>query len=184
MMKKILVLILVLLLIVLVLVVFYQYRRLQEAGFVPRIPLFPRKETRVVNLYFASLDGKYLISEGREIGKKKAPLEEVKKVLGELIRGPKSEELAPSLPRGIGLREVYLKEGIAYLDFTRELQKKHPGGTRGELLTIYSLVNTLVLNFPEIEKVQILVEGKEVTTLVGHVDTRRPLSLNTSLLRE
>jgi spore germination protein GerM len=183
-MKKILVLILVFLLIALVLIILYQYKRLEETGLVPRIPLFPRKEARAVNLYFASLDGKYLISEGRNIAKKKIPLEEVKEVLEELIKGPRRKELAPSLPEKVHLREVYLKEGIAYLDFTKELRESHSGGTEGELLTIYSLVNTLVLNFPEIEKVQILVEGKEVTTLAGHIDIRKPLSLNTLLLKE
>lgn len=182
-MKKLLVFILILLLIALVLIILYQYKSLQEMGVVPRIPLFPRREVRTVNLYFASLDGKYLIPEVREIGKKKVASEEVKKVLEELIKGPRGKELASSLPEGIRLREVYLKEGIAYLDFTKELQKRHSGGTEGELLTIYSLVNTLILNFPEIEKVQILVEGKEITTLAGHIDLRKPLSLNTSLLK-
>jgi hypothetical protein len=36
-------------------------------------------------------------------------------------------------------------------------------------------VNTLVLNFDEIERVQLLIEGKEIKTLCGHLDLSRPL---------
>ena len=43
------------------------------------------------------------------------------------------------------------------------------------MFTVYSLVNTLTDNLPAISAVQILVDGREVDTLAGHVDLRRPL---------
>jgi len=44
------------------------------------------------------------------------------------------------------------------------------------LLTIYTIVNALTVNVPTIRAVQILIEGREVDTLAGHVDLRRPLT--------
>jgi hypothetical protein len=36
-------------------------------------------------------------------------------------------------------------------------------------------VSALTLNLPAITGVQILIDGKEVDTLAGHLDLRRPL---------
>jgi hypothetical protein len=52
----------------------------------------------------------------------------------------------------------------------------HPGGSMNERLTIYTLVDALILNLPAITSVQLLADGKEIDTLAGHVDLRRPLS--------
>jgi hypothetical protein len=43
-------------------------------------------------------------------------------------------------------------------------------------------VNAVTANLPALSTVQILVEGKEVDTLAGHVDLRRPLQRNDALL--
>jgi len=52
----------------------------------------------------------------------------------------------------------------------------HPGGALEETLTVYSIVDALTVNLPAILRVQILVGGKEVDTLAGHVDLRQPLA--------
>jgi hypothetical protein len=41
-------------------------------------------------------------------------------------------------------------------------------------MTIYSLTNTLTANVPEIKAVKILLEGKELPSLKGHVSTIDP----------
>ena len=46
------------------------------------------------------------------------------------------------------------------------------------MLTVYTLVNALTENLPAITAVQVLVDGKEVETLSGHIDLRRPLAKN------
>ena len=60
----------------------------------------------------------------------------------------------------------------------REATTSHPGGTVNELLTIYTIVNALTVNLPAVNAVQVLVDGKEVDTLSGHVDLPRPLAKN------
>ena len=51
-----------------------------------------------------------------------------------------------------------------------------------EILTVYSIIDSVVLNVPEIVRVAILVNGSPINTLNGHVDLRRPLSANPSLI--
>jgi hypothetical protein len=49
-------------------------------------------------------------------------------------------------------------------------------------MTVYTIVNAVLTNLPNLEQVQILVGGQEVDTLAGHVDLRRPLRKNEALI--
>ncbi len=131
---------------------------------------------RSVMLYFASPRGDRLEPETREIPIGNSVGEEMRQVMTELAEGS-SGSLAPTLPPGTRVRSVFVDtQGTAYVDFERALQENHPGGAGGELLTVYSIVDTLAANFDHITRVQILVGGERVTTLAGHVDIRQPLS--------
>ena len=137
--------------------------------------------TRTVRLYFAVPDADKLQEEERTIPRAASFVGEARRTVEELIAGPQGE-LSPTIPPGVQLRQLYIdSRGTAYVDFTRDLQTKHPGGSGGELLTIYSIVDTLTANFEEIERVKILVEGSEVLTLAGHIDTRHPFRPRFSL---
>jgi spore germination protein GerM len=139
--------------------------------------------TRLVRLFFAVPDADKLQEEDRTIPRAVSFVGEAKRTVEELINGPQGE-LNPTIPPGVKLRQLYIDgRGTAYVDFTRDLQAKHPGGSGGELLTIYSIVDTLTANFEEIERVKILVEGSEVLTLAGHIDTRHPFRPRYSLER-
>jgi hypothetical protein len=81
-----------------------------------------------------------------------------------------------AIPDGTKLRTVFFtKAGEIYVDLTADVQTNHPGGTTNETLTVYALVSALTSNLPAVTGVQILVEGKEVDTLAGHLDLRRPI---------
>jgi spore germination protein GerM len=60
------------------------------------------------------------------------------------------------------------------VDFSRELLTSHWGGSMGEIMTVYSVVNTLA-SLPGIEQVKFLVEGEEIETLTGHLDISEPV---------
>ena len=81
------------------------------------------------------------------------------------------------VPNGTALREVYYTEtdNRAYVDFSPDISTKHWGGTTGETCTVYSIVNTIVKNFPEVKSVQLLIDGEIYETLAGHIDLRNPL---------
>jgi spore germination protein GerM len=139
--------------------------------------------SRMVRLFFAVPDADKLQEEERTIPRAASFVGEAKRAVEELINGP-TGELNPTIPPGVKVRQLYIdSRGTAYVDFTRDLQTKHPGGSVGELLTIYSIVDTLTANFEEINRVKILVEGSEVLTLAGHIDTRHPFKPRFSLER-
>jgi sporulation and spore germination protein len=130
-------------------------------------------ETRTISLYFSDEEGLNIKAEKRAL--KKGPLEvEAKEALAALIEGPKSG-LESTIPRGTRLLGLRVKGGTAYADFSSEIVRNHPGGSNGELQTIYAIVDTLALNFTEIKEVQILVEGRKTETLAGHIDISQPL---------
>ena len=69
------------------------------------------------------------------------------------------------------------ERGDAFVDLSAARSSaKHPGGSLDEIFTVYTIVNALTVNLPAIQRVQILVDGKEVDTLAGHVDLRHPLA--------
>jgi spore germination protein GerM len=90
---------------------------------------------------------------------------------------PPQPPLVSAVPTGTTLKELFLTDrGEAYVDLSAELSKNHPGGSLDEILTVYTLVSALTENLPSITRVQILIDGREVDTLAGHVDLRRPLA--------
>ncbi|SHJ40130.1 GerMN domain-containing protein [Desulfofundulus thermosubterraneus] len=132
-----------------------------------------------VVLYFSDNRG-YLVAVKKEIPKTQAI---ARATLQELCRGPApGSGLNPTIPPGTVLRDINIKNGLAIVDFSRELKAKHWGGSTAELLTVYSIVNTLT-QFSSVQRVQILVEGEPLKTLAGHLDTSGPLEREASLIR-
>lgn len=144
----------------------------------------PPQEMKIVKLYFSESAGERLVSEERKIIASPQIGEEAKLILKELIEGPKDSSLNPTLPSQTEIRAVYVKDDCFYVDFSSSLKEKHPGGSTGELLTIYSIVNTLLENFPSQSQVQILIQGEPAETLAGHIDIRNPLSKNFSVVKQ
>jgi spore germination protein GerM len=140
-------------------------------------------ERKEVLLYFSDSDGEYLVGEKREISKKNEVKDEAKEAILELIRGPKGK-LIPTLPPRTKLLTLQISdEGLAKVNFSSALSKDHPGGSSGELMTLYSIVNSLSLNFPQIKKVQILIDGKPVETITGHLSLKQPVSPKPDLIK-
>jgi spore germination protein GerM len=92
---------------------------------------------------------------------------------------PVSDPLVSPIPAGTTLRSIFITDrGEAYVDLSREISSNHSGGTLDEMLTVYAIVDSLTANLPAVTSVQLLIDGKEVATLAGHVDLRRPLTKN------
>lgn len=126
------------------------------------------------HLYFLDDDERFLRAEERSLVTQDNAVERAKNIVYALIEGPQ-DGLSPAVPAEAKLLSLFVTEGgIAYVDFDRALRDQHPGGSLFELFTIYSIVNSLALNIPEIEAVKILIEGNEAKTLAGHIDIRFP----------
>jgi len=137
-------------------------------------------EKSEVTLYFSDENAQFLVPEKRSIALTDYP---EKLAVEELIKGPKSSNLYPTIPQTTKVNGLYISDRVAYIDLSSEIIKDHPGGSTGELLTIYSIVMTLT-SFPEIDKVQLLVNGNSGETLVGHIDTTIPLERDEQWLKK
>ncbi|UCD58861.1 MAG: GerMN domain-containing protein [Candidatus Hydrogenedentota bacterium] len=142
----------------------------------PVLPTQPEPKEREIRIYFADENAAKLVFEKRRVKLGAGASADAKTIMSELIKGPQSAELSSTIPAETRLLNAYGLGEMLVLDFTHELQTNHPGGSTGELLTVYSIVNTMTENLHGIEKVQILVEGEEIETLAGHMDLRKPLS--------
>ena len=135
-------------------------------------------------LYFSSQDGMFLATENREIPKAKVINNQIKIVLLELINGPKDTSLVPTIPVGTKIHDVYIDQyNVLYVDFSKEIKENHIGGSTAEILTVYSIVNTLTTNFPEIKQVQILIDGNTIDSLAGHIDISEPVKPDFSIVQ-
>jgi spore germination protein GerM len=129
-----------------------------------------------VTLFFVARDDHSFREEHREIESVATATEDAKRTVTELIKGPQSGNVAPTVPHEAKLLNLFIdSSGTAYVDFNQGLRDGLPGGAQEELYAVFSIVNTLTSNFAQIKRVQILVEGAEIPTLAGHVDTRMAL---------
>lgn len=147
----------------------------------PDISPKPGEAKETVTLYFGDKEAMYLIPEQREVVKGSKTIEEV--VIDELIKGPENQELVRTLPPEAKLVSIEVVSGVAYVNFSKEFQTKHWGGSTGEAMTLYSITNSLS-KLPGIDKVQLLLEGKTQEAILGHADTTEPLAPNWNLVKE
>lgn len=102
-------------------------------------------------------------------------------LLSRYFQGSPCEELVSPYEEGTQLRAVFiLEEGTAVVDLSGRAAAG--GGGAMETLRIYGVVNTLAANFSRVRSVRFLVDGREIETLLGHVDLLRPIPPEPSLL--
>jgi len=131
-----------------------------------------------VRLFYVAEDGQHLLPVDQEVPNGETTTEQAKRLIEAALTPPPSPYVS-AIPSGTKLRALFLTgKGEAYIDLSNEVQKDHSGGTTGEILTVYSLVDTLTANLPAITGVQLLIDGKETDSLAGHLDLRRPLEQN------
>jgi len=126
-------------------------------------------------LYYVSEDGMSLTPMQREVPFFTAVADQARAIVeAQLAPAP---PLVSAIPADTRLRDVFVTErGDAFVDLSAEVSGKHGGGSFDELFAVYTIVDALTVNLPAIKRVQILVDGKEVDTLAGHVDLRHPLA--------
>ena len=135
-------------------------------------------------LYYGSSDGRALVAVRRDVPAATGVAEQARQILGVQFQDA-PQPYVQVVPKGTKLRAFYVTDrGDAFVDLSGDVVSAHPGGSLTELLTVYAIVNAVVANLPAVQRVQLLVEGKEVDTIAGHVDVRRPLERDATLVRE
>jgi hypothetical protein len=134
-------------------------------------------------LYFASEDGMRLVPAEREVALAEGAVAQARAIIEAQLSAEAPAPLVSTIPKGAALRGIFISErNEAFVDLDPAIRTAHPGGTLQELMTVYTIVNALLTNLPNLQEVQILIGGQEVDTLAGHVDLRRPLRKNEGLI--
>lgn len=135
-------------------------------------PELPKKK---VSIFYIEGSSGALSPESREIYETKGSASQAKQALALLLAGPEDRDrLLPVFPEEAKLVGLFLSdEGQVYLDFSSEITR--PTGVTEELRGLAALALTLSRNFPEIEHMSILIEGKQLSVLRGHLSIDYPL---------
>jgi hypothetical protein len=136
--------------------------------------------TETVTLYVADDGAGMLRARSAQIplpGGRQQRAEELLRALLRIYQQPgASHPLAPAAD----IRSIYLvAPGAAVIDLNAAFADQHRSGILSEQLTVNSLVETLAVNVPGINRVNILVEGKPRDTLAGHADLTESFDVTT-----
>ena len=143
----------------------------------------PKQEVKQQSfiVYRAAADGREkLLPEKFTINDNGKPIAE-NALIALVSTKPQDASMEDVVPIGTKVLSLRVDDkGTAYADFSKELAKKGQG-SYGEMMLCYAITNTLT-EFPEIKRVQILIEGKKVTTISGHMDVEEPMIRNKDFL--
>ncbi len=146
---------------------------------VPVAPVIQNVEgNRSVTLFFA-LEGTQLVREAREIDPCESETACLKSVLDELLNGPIGE-YGETIPEGAAVDAVRMEGVLATVEFNRAFADALLPGSSAEMLAVYSVVNTVITNFPQIQKVKLNVDGN-TKAILRHLDLSDPLPPDYSL---
>lgn len=127
--------------------------------------------TEQVTLYVAYDDAGVLRAQSASIPLPAGRQERAQELLRALLKLYMDKSSSHVLALGSEVRDVYLVDpGLAVIDVNDAFADGHRSGILVEELTVASLVQTLAAGIPGINRVKILVGGRERETLAGHVD--------------
>jgi spore germination protein GerM len=150
----------------------------------PTQPLYTPTDPPInVKLFFPSTGGDtLLLAEDETVFKSAEVTNRAKQILQKLQDGPHKDGLLPSLPKETKLQDFFVSEqGTAFINYSTTISTNHPGGVMNELATVYSIVDSLTYNLPEIKEVKLLIGGVEKETLAGHCLLLLPLQMDLTL---
>jgi len=114
----------------------------------------------LVTLYFVNKETGELMPEARLIDAKLLTKNPYATLVGLLLNGPKNDKLENVIPAGTRLNSVKVEKDMAIVDLSEEFAQGVEKEADKESKIVYSIVNTLI-ELTEIEKVKILIDGKE-----------------------
>ena len=136
--------------------------------------------TETVTLYVANDAAGVLIARSAQIPLPGGRQQRAEELLRALLRIYQQPGAAHPMVPAADIRSIYLVDpGAAVIDLNGAFADQHRSGVLPEQLTVNSLVETLAINVPGIQRVNILVEGKSRYTLAGHADLSQTFDVAT-----
>ena len=145
-----------------------------ESAAADALPVAPPASgpTETVTLYVADDAAGMLRARSAQIplpGGRQQRAEELLRALLRIYQQP-GARASSCLRRRTSAASYLVDPGAAVIDLNAAFADQHRSGILSEQLTVNSLVETLAVNVPGIQRVNILVEGKTRETLAGHAD--------------
>jgi spore germination protein GerM len=136
------------------------------------------EEKARIKLYFLSPSTGNLEMEERLIPKQHSFADLAKIIIAELSVGSKKGFISP-IPAGTTLRAAFIdEEGRVYLDFPSGPILNIGKAPESEIEFLSVILSAIRVNLPHVKEVQILVDGRNVGTLAGHIDISRPIPVD------
>jgi spore germination protein GerM len=131
----------------------------------------PLGPTETVTLYIADDAAGTLRAQSAQIPLPSGRQQRAEELLRALLRIYQQPGASHPLAPAADIRSIYLvAPGAAVIDLNTAFADQHRSGILDEQLTVNSLVETLAVNVPGVNRVRILVEGNARETLAGHAD--------------
>lgn len=116
-----------------------------------------------------------LLMEERRQPRRTDQLSIAEAVVEEFLKGPVNSVMS-AIPRDSSLLGIYKDtDKILYIDLSDEFRRNFQGDAYTEFLLLKGLYESLISNTPDIQNVKVLIEGKEIETLGGHLYLLYPL---------
>jgi len=141
----------------------------------------PEEEAHTLKIYFAQKGKDSLASEDRRVRKRSMLIAQARQIVETLLDGPTSSIFNRVIPKGTTLRGLFFESGVFTVDLSKEFAEVSNLGACEQVLSVYSLVNSLTELDPR-ARVRFLINGSEPVAESGHVDLSQNLTRNEDLV--
>ena len=119
--------------------------------------------------------GGRLQMEERKVQRKTPQMTVAEAVISEFLKGPVNVSVS-EIPKDAKLIGLYRgDDGMLYVDLSDEFRRNFVGDATAEFLLLRGLNESLMSNLYDITDVKILIEGREIESLGGHLYLSYPL---------
>ncbi len=134
---------------------------------------------KTIMLYYPNQTADMLLAEERVLQFDGGKINEAT-VLTELIKGTATPDAVNVIPASTKVLSCETKEGICYVNLSKDFMDKKPEGSASETMVIDSIVYTLT-EFEDVLRVMFLIEG-EKTESYGQILFNEPFERNESVI--
>ena len=138
----------------------------------PQQPDSQDQDLTSVRVYYPS-QGR-LVMEERRVKKQASVVASAEEIAGAYLKGPTRG--GSDVPQGARVLGVYSgNDGVLYIDISDEFRKNFQGDAMAEYLLLKGLYESIISNVSGIDDVKLLIEGKEIESIGGHLFAMYPL---------
>jgi len=155
---------------------FFYFSR--NPGFKQNVETVPQEvkqgeDASFIRVYYPS-EGR-LIMEERRVKRQVAITAIAEEIVNEFLKGP-STAAKSVIPPGTKLLAVYYGiDGILYVDLSDEFRRNFRGDALNEFLLLKGLYDSIISNVTGVDDVKVIIEGKEIESIGGHLFALYPL---------